>query len=292
MALYFKKSSDAGAPALTNTAGSLIAVLDYCLVTTMGFTKTVLGTNVAKYAWPAGTNGFSLQVKDTATASSQLSGWETLTSTDTGTGKFPTVAQQPNEIYIDKAAATSWRFISNGKMFYLFVRISASQTSAFVFGDFDSYKAADLFGSCIVGNVTAGVVLPSLLALSNSTATSLAGHFICRSYTQVGTSIIAGKFSDNVRGGAVCGLFGANYPGSIDGALRLAPIWISETGAGVQDRGLLPGVWNVLHNRPLSDADTFSISSGALAGRSFEIVDFGVSYGQVAIETSNTWGGF
>jgi hypothetical protein len=296
MAITLKRSTDVGAPALTNTAGSLITLLDYLLVTTLGWTKTVLATNVAKYTQPAGSNGFSLQVKDTATTSSQLCGFETLTATDTGTGQFPTVAQAANNIYIDKAATTTWRFLSNGKMFYLFVKTSTA-ISSFGFGDFITYKTGDAFHTAIIGNTASATAQQQFNVVQGSSATVVSGNFIARSYTQVGTSITAGKITDSARilNGVMCGIGGMTYPSPVDGGLNMAPLWITETSTGIGARGLVPGIWCPLHNRPLVDGDTFSVSAGALAGRSFEVVDAGfstASYGQIFIETSDTWGGF
>jgi hypothetical protein len=293
MTIYFKKSTDVGAPALTNTAGSMITLLDYLLVTTMGWTKTVLATNVAKYTQPGGSNGFSLQVKDTATASAQVCGFETLTATDTGTGQFPTLAQAANNLYIDKSASNTWKFISDGKIFYLFVKLTASATSVLVFGDFHTYKSADAFHTCIIANLTAANPQPLFGMLSTVTTNATSGHFIARSYTQTGSSMTCSKISDYLRGTVTqCGNGGSTYPNPVDGGLKLAPLWLCETASGTQDRGLMPGAWNVLHTRPLSEGDTFSVSTGALSGRDFEIIDFGSTIGQIAIETSDTWGGF
>ena len=122
------------------------------------------------------------------------------------------------------------------------------------------------------------------------------GHYVARPYTQIGSSLPVGKFSDHIRnnGAANMGISGSTYPSPISGALQLAPVWISEgVGSAVSGaRGLLPGVWNPLHSYPLADGDTFS-GTGALAGRTFEAVCVQtVGTHQCFMETSDTWGGF
>jgi hypothetical protein len=52
-------------------------------------------------------------------------------------------------------------------------------------------------------------------------------------------------------------------------------------------RGLLPGIWFPLHNRPFSPGDTFT-GANELAGKTFEVV-LASSAGQFFFETSDTW---
>lgn len=293
MTIFIKRSTDVGAPVLNNTPGSYIALFDYLLVTTLGYTKTTLGTNIAKYRQPPGTNQFCLQVKDNGTTGVFLSGWETLTATDTGTGQFPTAAQLSTGLLLDKVASTSWRFFSNGKIFYLMVRISASVVQTFAFGDFISYKSGDLYNTLIIGNTTTQTWNSLFLGLATNTIYPTAGHYVCRSYTQVGTALAIGKFCDSFRAGnsATMGTGSMSpYPSPVDGALKLSPLWLNEPAANLLERGFLPGVFNILHNVAFNDGDTFQVNVGPLAGRTFEVVAGGPASGQYAIETSDTWG--
>jgi len=143
------------------------------------------------------------------------------------------------------------------------------------------------------GNVAAAAASQQFSTLATVLTNASTGHFITRSYTQIGTAVTAGNISDSVRGATVMGAGNLAYPSPIAGGIPLAPCWLTEVGATLGARGLLPGIWNILHNRPLTDGDTFTVSAGSLAGRSFEIVDLGASVvAQFAIETSDTWGGF
>lgn len=298
MAITIKRSTDSGAPALTNVAGTLIAIFDFMLVTALGWTKTSLGTNQVKYTWGSGTNGFCIQLDDSNAAFGKLSGWETLTALNTGTNQFPSAAQLSGGVFLDHAAAGSgtfpWRIVSDGHMVYFFVKynIASNYIDTFVFGDFNSYKSSDIYNTIIIGNSAQALTSnPNFSQLGGSVSAIQTGHFIVRSYTQIGSSITAGKFSDAVRGSTTIGNGSMTYPSPIEGGLHLAPVWVNETIANAGPRGLLPGIWNVCHTYPLTDGDTFSVSSGPLSGRSFEIVSMPSAW-QFAFETSNTWGGF
>src|SRR5487761_2687143 len=94
------QSTDASAPILTDTAGSLVALLDACLVngygtkTGAGWTIAYTGTNQRVYKMSAtlGT-GNSVYVDDSATVSGStaeeayLTGFEAPTGLGTGTGQ-------------------------------------------------------------------------------------------------------------------------------------------------------------------------------------------------------------
>ena len=293
MAITIKRSTDAGAPSLTNTAGSMITLLDYLLVTTLGWTKPYTGTNLAAYKQPAATNGFYLRVDDTSTTTTRCVGYETMSDVNTGTGAFPTSAQVSGGLWMEKsngAGTRPWLLVSNGKIFYLGVFYNNVHWMMNAFGDFISYKAGDVFGTIILmnGSSSTATVFPSFVTGLTTTST---GHYVPRAYTQIGSSIAVGKFSDNVRlSGSGMGGGGSLYPSPIEGGLHLAPVWINEgTSAGV--RGLLPGVWSPLHSKPLTTGDTFS-GVGTIASRTFEALDLGNSNNQAFFETSDTWGGF
>lgn len=294
MTVYVKKSTDVGAPTLTNTAGSLITLLDYLLVTTMGWTKPYTGTNLAAYRAPSGTNQFYLRVDDTNANFGRIVGYESMSDVNTGTGAFPTAAQVSGGLYLDKSSSGTrpWKFYSNGKIFYLFIQYNGTNWFVTMFGDLESYKSGDAYGTVIVAQNVAATAGQNGAQLTSSVAGSASsGHYCARAYTQVGTSLAFAKFTDYVRSanGGTIGNSGMTYPSPIEGGLHLAPLWMAEGAAGV--RGLFPGFWCPLHNRPLTDGDTFSGVSGTISGRSFEAVDFSNGVNQCFIETSNTWGG-
>src|SRR5574337_1914064 len=98
MTVNVYRSSDASAPVLTGQAGSLITVLDACLISgygsksPAGWAKPYSGTNLAAYRAATG-NRFYFRVDDSGTVEARISGYETMSDVNTGTGQFPTTAQ-------------------------------------------------------------------------------------------------------------------------------------------------------------------------------------------------------
>lgn len=281
-----------GAPDLTGAAGSLIAVLDFCLVTTLGWTKEFSGTNTASYRQPVGTSKrMYLGANDPGDAV-RLRGYEQATDAgiyDAGIGPFPTAAQGENGVCVKTYynGSGGWLFVSNGKCFYLFVDV---YDYFLFFGDYKSYLPGDEYNVALIGGANASVGAFETLTALNGTA--FGGHFLARSYTGVEGSVAAGK-STNATFGQTATLGNhspVSYPSPIGGGLLLSKVYLHE-GNNTGFRGELPGLWSPLHSCPLADKDTYE-GTGVLEGRTFEVLGNNRTdyYGwQVHIETSNTW---
>ena len=302
MTVRIYRSTDASAPVLSGTAGALVGVLDACLVTgygsnvAAGWAKSYSGTNKAAYRQPAGSNQFYLRVDDTGAQEVRLVGYEAMSGVDTGTGPFPTSAQQSGGLYAYKslaasAAARPWVLVTNGKIFYLFTAVDGTTFSqGWAFGDPVSYKPGDAYHTIIIGGAVAGVNASQLASVVSQLSSAVTGHYQARAYTQVGSSITLGNHTDGVKyTGAVAGSGGMSYPTLPDGALWFAPLWLHEPSNSCL-RGELPGLFVPLHIKPLSNGDTFT-GSGAYAGKTFEavMVNGGANQGQLFFETSDTW---
>lgn len=341
------RSTDASAPVLTGQVGSLVALLHACLVagysgkSAAGWTSAFTATNKETYTNSAvdGT-GFSLYVDDTGPGGggareTRMTGFEVATAIGTGTGQFPTFAQLGIGIGATvcrksttaDATARPWTIIADDTVFYLFIetgdQLSPTAAYVFVFGDIFSYKASDAYRCIIVGRNsenTSSAAAENFVGLlscgNNMLGGTIAGHFMPRSYTGIGGSILVGKHTDlmkmgNSAGGANLGTTGTNglnnnsnictigyngnfsnfpYPNGPDGGLYLAPLWINHTNCL---RGYLKGLWAPMQNAPLNHNDTFS-GSGNFSGKSFvaqNTLALGTSTftGQTMIETSSTW---
>lgn len=249
MTVRIYKSTDGSAPSLTGVAGSLVALLDACLVNGYG-AKTAAGWTIAytaanKRAYQQNTTGSNntagmlLWVDDSAPTTAKEArccGFETMSAiTPTGTGQFP-VAGQPGiavsasgYLAIRKSAtadatARAWTLIANGQSFYLITETGDATAPincpCFFFGDFKSYKTGDQYAVAIIGrfgenNSTATGAEP-MAALSDAGTTgnplsfSLPGHFVARRHTGVGGSVRFGKATD--RSKATMGT-GGSYAG-------------------------------------------------------------------------------
>lgn len=300
MAVYTLTMNSASAPPVNGTAGSLIAVLDFCLVTTMGWTKPFTGTNLAVYKQPAGSNGFYLSVDDTGGGNARVVGYETMTAVTTGTGPFPTTTQFAGGGYVYKSNAADttarpWAFFSDGKIFHLFISYGSAATafnltnlySDFTFGDFKSYKVGDVFNTLLIANTSANASIPSMQNVSSDWSTVTSGHWCARSFTQTGTSVALAKYSDlgTLRNSSYIGAGTNAYPSPIDGGIIMSRVTVGESGQG--RRGTIPGIWAHGHvNTILQSGDTFN-GAGDLAGRSFNY--WGFQSGAAVMETTDTW---
>lgn len=293
------KSSDTSAPVLSGTVGSLIGVLDACLVNgygakaAAGWTKPFSGTNTAVYQPSA---GHYLDVDDNAagTAGAQeatVRGYETMTAVATGTNPFPTVAQRaaPGEFIRKSATANStaraWLLLADGTTFYLFI-LSGDFTSyqSFGFGRFYSLTASDTYRSIILGHTASGSAAASGLdsgSLGSGTTSAATGVFTPRVRAGTGTSVNAGLL------GIGTSLYSTpfNGPNPGDGLIYLSRIFVTDALATNGLRGFLRGVYQLITAIGLNDGDTFA-GSGDFAGRSFTVLRASVGNAYLALETT------
>lgn len=357
MTVRIYRSTDASAPSLTGQVGSLTTLLDAILVngygsqTAAGWTISQTTTNKRGYLQNlTGANnpsGVLLYVDDTGPGAggakeARACGFETMSAiTPVGTQQFPTSGQLAigvGTVVIRKSTtadstARVWTCIANGQTIYLFVETGDFTTPnfgalPFVFGDFFSYKSSDTYAVCIIGRTAENsgsqncdwlISIGYFNNVIGTLAVTNAGHFIDRSWTGVGGSVLCGKRIDLDKMGYGAGVgaiggqgagpttangplygigFNSNstyfpYPNGPDGACWESPIWLNHNGAV---RGYLKGLWAPLHDKPLNHADTFTVSGGNLNAKSFiaqncptQGVAGLVGIGQLHIETSDTW---
>lgn len=310
MAVTVYKSTDSLAPILTGLAGTLIDVLDACLVNgygataAAGWTKPFTGTNKAVYRQGTGSSQLYLRLDDTNSIFTMSTGYETMSSVDVGTGPFPnTKSVIPNGVFWNKSnigtsASRAWMVIANERAFYLWINTSNQATpfglaNLYFFGDIKSYKTVDAYKVLIEGSTSSTGI--SNMYLLNTTGQVLDGHYMPRPYTQLGSVTASngvGKHTDTQRCGSFIGQGTLAYPDPINSNLILSPIWIHEITGNSSIRGILPGGWAPGHTMPLTHEDTFS-GTGNLAGKTFVVVNnaynTNTNYSQIMIETSDTW---
>jgi hypothetical protein len=316
------KSSDASAPVLNNVAGSLIAVLDACLVSgygakaAAGWTKPFfLSTTGAVYRQGTGSNGFYLNIDDTQPNCARARGFEVATAYNTGTGLFPTDALQAGGAYFHKtnnvAGSQTWVVVATTKMLYFFTSYDANPThvngSWFLFGDFLTEKPGDTFNTLLMGatgvsQTTTASNAPSTTAAPYYSFVShtLPGHWLPRTYTGLGSCVAASKHINFSRlGYSTNGTWlnsyaytngnsdlnsGLIYPSPASGGMYLSPIWAHEP---LVVRGRLPGIYvlQTFSTKP-AQLDTYT-GTGDMVGKTFICVNIWGS--QFHIETSDTW---
>ena len=313
MAVTVYRWDDPDAPVLSNpSAGSLIAVLDACLVNGYtgkpgaGWTKAFSGTNLAAYRQGAGSMCY-LRVNDgTGSFKATAVGYEAMTDIDTGVNAFPTTAQLANGVYAAIGIATTaankpWIVVADNKRFYLWVGvalttavdISTSTTwqGLFFFGDIVSFKPGDAYCCQIIGSDSASNTTERFGA-SEALTSGNAGSFIARASTQVAGSVNNSRCFDYL-GSSASSVMGSTqgvaYPDPVSGGINLGRVLVSN-GATEGVRGRMPGLFAPLNALPGNNGDTFS-GVGDLAGRTFILLDCGSgpTRGRAALETSDTW---
>jgi hypothetical protein len=300
MAVTVYKSGDASAPVLTGQVGSLIGVLDACLVngygskSAAGWTKPFSGTNTAVYL---GSAGHYLDVNDAAAGAAgaqeaTVRGYESMTAVATGTNPFPTTAQQASPgLFVRKSAAADatargWVVVADGTTFHLFILSgdTASVYKPFTFGRIYSFKSADTYRSIIFGNTATGTAQGSLgVALVAGGASASTGMYLPRTHAGTGTSITGAYFGV---GTTLMSTTPFNGPNAPDGLIYLSRLFVGEGNQVTGLRGYLRGVYQIITATNLSDGDTFS-GSGDFAGRTFLVLkNAGSSTSYLALETS------
>lgn len=243
MTVRIYRSSDASAPSLSGSVGSLIALLDACLVngygsqTAAGWTKAFSTTNKAAYkqnlTGANNSSGMYLYVDDTGPGAggareARTCGFETMSAiTPTGTGQFPTSAQSligVGTLIIRKsttadATTRAWTLVANGQTIYLSIetgdQVQPLGSMIFVFGDFKSYKASDQYAVCIIGRAVENQasaqydpfqIVGGGVSGAFSLNSKTYGHFVARTWTAAGGSLQVSKTAD-------WGKLGANVNG-------------------------------------------------------------------------------
>lgn len=323
MAVTVYKSSDASAPVLTGLAGSLITVLDACLVNgygskaAAGWTIPYTGTNKRVYRAPGGAQHY-FRVDDTAVNATalgreaQFRGYEAMTTVDAGTGPFPTTTQVTvSGLAIRKsdtvaATARTWVVVADSKTVYLFIDTPEfTGYGGYCFGEIFSLKGAgDAYRSILIGRSLQNSALDAddnmqSISFGAVAAVGLAGHYMPRHYLgEVILPVTVGKHGDGVKGVSIeilaprIGNGMVAYPNPVDGSLMLSQVWIhDDLGSQMAIRGRMRGFWHFLHpvGSPVSDGDTFA-GTGPLAGKTFLVIKpVALGDGLYVLETSDTW---
>ena len=314
MAVTVYRSTDASAPLLTNSNGSLIAVLKACLVdgygskAPAGWTAPFTGTNLIAFKEGTGGNNRYLRVYDGGTDTSNqrvanVRAYETMTAISTGTGPCPTLGQVSGNgatmSYFQTGRSTpnvSWIVVATPSFFHLVVEQGDdnSYPEYMAFGKFISDLAGDTFNEVLLAGFQPGAGWPGYVD-----AASGGGTWVMRSDTGALGAVSSSLITDARAGvGATVSVHGVGstftpYPDRVRGGLLQSQATIFCDGCR---RGRIPGLWEQ-HHMPADiggHRTTWTGATGALAGKQFQL--FGplaaptIGYGaHVVLELSDTW---
>lgn len=305
------KSTDASAPVLTGETGKLndllqaILVDGYGAITAAGWTREFNDTGSKTMVWrPAAGPQHYLQSQDNGPGGAtyreaRWRGYETMSAYNTGSGPFPTSGQKTAGAICRKSntldtTARPWVCYADGATLNLIIASGDNGPAPYLyyFGKFNSWRASDAYASVIGANLVendnnnyAGYNAQMWLMTSTNNSISC---YAARSYTSAGSSVPLTLATNQdlvaLNASYIIGASGATYPNPVDGGILLAPLYVRESALV---RGTLRGLWNPGHAKPLLSNDTFSAVDGATT-RDYEAQSIG-QYGQVFVETSDTW---
>ena len=313
MAVTVYRSTDAGAPLLTNSNGSLIAVLKACLVDgygskpPAGWTAPFTGTNLIAFKEGVVGNNRYLRVYDGGTDSSgfrvaNVRAYEAMTAVSTGTGPCPTLGQASGNgatlSYFQASRYTpnvSWIVVATPSFFHLIVEQGDdnSYPEYLAFGKFISDLAGDTFNEVLLAGSQPGA------GWTGHSDSYTPGMWVMRSDTGALGAVSSSLLTDaRAAANTTVSAHGAGstftpYPDRVRGGLLQSQAAIFCDG---YRRGRVPGLWEQ-HHVPTAiggHRTTWTGATGALAGKQFQLfgplASLDVGYGaHVVLELSDTW---
>lgn len=318
----YYRSTDASAPVLNGTAGSLIALLDAILVNgygskpAAGWSKAYSGTNRAAYRMGAGNTRAYLRVRDDGggTAGGREAPvriFETMSDVDTGTNPMPKAGQSTmtdGGLILRKssavdATARGWAAFADSRTLLIFTdHGNATLWCPHYFGEFYSFLPNDAYGYGIFARYLENTPGDTNASgggncAGNQFVSPLQGNYIARDYSGTNLSISPDKvwgigFHTNSGSNNFSG--SGPFPNPVDGSLLLSEVFLRTNEFGTYNlRGKLRGFWATPAAPgliPWAAFDTVS-GTGSLAGRVFVWVPnvYGTSNsGHLFIEISDT----
>lgn len=317
-------STDASAPVLDGTVGSLVNVFDKCLCdgygakSPLGWGKPFTATNQRAYRAASG-NRMYLQVDDNGDSvagafGARTTAWESMSALDTGEGKFFNSAGSGIlKSYTADSTARRWLLVGDERLFYFVNDVSgASRQSAFAFGEFLSYIPSDPYATLIIHqalNATAVTMhgnnqfgsISAYGALPGTSGVISNGHWLARPFTFLPGAVNFGKVghvasgSYNDMGGNWTGTWA--YPSPAGNRLIVAKDLIIAEQLGALNectpRGVLPGLCYPLNKFPLSHLERV-LNVPGLGGRDVICAwipanSSGVSTAQCLFDITGPW---
>ncbi len=162
------RSTDTGAPVLTGQVGSLLNLLDKCLVdgytgkTAAGWSRPYTGTNKTAYrnAVGAGGTGMYLRVVDANAGYATVQAYASMSDIDTGSDVAPATAQFASGLYWSKSVSSDttarpWVVVADELTVWIMVQAGSPGTyvfdSFFGAGDIASELASDPWRYFVLG---------------------------------------------------------------------------------------------------------------------------------------------
>lgn len=309
-------SQDTNAPILNGQTGSLLIVLNACLVSgygskpgagwlkqplpdtgSYGCFQQATGSKLYMFLNDAGQGTGSLNNPE-----ARITGWESITSIlggwATGSNSFPTLGVTTNTIPIRKSnaitsASIQWTLLADSSSMYFFAKTgdTANTYQTFFFGDIYSFvTGSDPWKCTVIGrNIeSSSISIYDRLDYSQYSNAANGASFIARSYTGAVGSIAIGLHSFATLTGLTGTTVGImQYPNGSDNGLYICPRYVHEPIANCI-RGKMRGYWQILH--PIANFVDGQVinGTGTYAGKQFQVFKLGGGATLICMEISNT----
>ena len=324
MAVTTFRSTDASAPVLSGTAGSLVDLFDTCLVGSgtaygalpkKGWTKPQTGTSKGVYTTVDGI-GFLRVMHDGTQAGSGglreavVRGAEGATTVDALIDPFPLVADVSDTNCVWRvsttvdATARPWVLVADANWFILTVEYSGTLSDLYIFGRYSRTRSANSWPYIVnTRDATTAADHRAGTACSGYVASvANARMYAMRSadgVTKAPVAIFLTESSNSSIANGIPGRTGPRFPDSDGIIFQSSPqLWINNgPGATVAEpapSGFFPNLWSPMHN-------TAEVGSTAVYGDTFTAVSYDPSAnflisggksdaaGKWIIETTDTW---
>lgn len=328
MTVRVYRSSDVGAPAGGLVLGSVIEILDACLVNgygskvAAGWTKPYLGTNTAVYKQGANPSRY-LYIDDSRSTlyggdysgGTYLYGMESATSITAHTGRFPYTrsegnSNKPHVLRNDTPAdGGAWMVVATENAFYLFTkRASWTGWCAFFFGAI----ASMYYGGSV--NDLGRNVLAQIEVTHPAAGGAPADYFMSRHDNTL--AFTSGFYLGGDQRGCIEGGYLATRTWNLSYDVGPGNARISAVGAFIRGpllseilifvakdelksgfaemRGVMPGLYKPLHalaDFTPAEGSTVTYASGPLSGKTMECIYLfdGTTPAPAYVEISDTW---
>lgn len=273
-----------------------------------GWNKPYAGTNLAAYK-PSDVSalGMYLRVDDTGTSDARVVGYETMSDVNTGTGPFPTSAQQSGGYYWPKSraadsSARAWIFVGDERAFVLAVAPDTTNSPGKYFtsfyGDFVPEGSTDAYSCALSGSNTTALSnqLSSIFSGSMANSFHTTNTLLCaapRSHTGVGSSVLLRHTYSALLTGSLNPESGDTnnvtpYPNGPNGGLYVAPIRFSHSN-DFHFRGLAAGLYAIPQNVGTGTFAALDSVTGVtgLTGRTLRAIPG--SAGALLVDATGPW---
>jgi hypothetical protein len=293
---------DANAPTLNGTRGSLLNLLDAVLVNGYG-PKASLGWSLAytatnKRVYRSQGNAMFYRFDSASTTGAQntnVSGFESMSDVDTGTGRFPASGTNLFAVASNTADTTvrPWRIIGDDKGFYFFSWYSNTTTPVntknnalgWYIGDIVSIIPGDVYNSGLIGLYTSEGAYPASYLSTFDTG----GKYICRNKDGAAGAVTCGFKGQSwgvqsAMGSSYSGAYPLSYP--YYGQFLYSRPMLCDTGSAQTPRGFTPGLFYPHHAQPLNNFETISTIDG-LSLTAFCIYEASNNLCQILLDLNN-----